>query len=137
MNDVLLKTQRARDDPKYRAELIKSIAWHLGVNKVPARAGWKSSAHVPVYTVDAAAGLLRVSAKRVHNILSLHRRRFHRRYRRAKNHPRRLRVLTPRDIWLVASLSNNAYMRRLPGARLYIRETLSIPRALTRSPRII
>jgi hypothetical protein len=79
---------------------VSGFASALGVepNVVPKRPLWRSLKHEDVYRIDAVAALLDCSSKTVHNYLSKYRRYFLRRYRRDQRHPRRLRVLTNRDI---------------------------------------
>jgi hypothetical protein len=81
--------------------LKETLAAMFGVDAstVSTRPVWRSSKHGDVYTIDAVAALLGRSHKTVYNYLSAHRRLFSPpRYRRDRGHPRRLRVLTDRDV---------------------------------------
>ena len=64
----------------------------------PQRRVCRSSKGPALYSVHAAAILCRLSRKTIYNRLSRDKAEFPPRYRRGKDHPRRLRVLTASDV---------------------------------------
>jgi hypothetical protein len=93
--------KRARVLEMYDEGRLRRVAAELvGVNvaDLPKRPVWRSKAHALVYTVDAAAWYLHCSRKTIYNMLSKNRTAFPPQYRRAKHHPRRVRVLSGMDI---------------------------------------
>jgi Putative ATPase subunit of terminase (gpP-like) len=112
-------------------EAVRVFALRYGVepSAVPKRPLWRSSKHEDDFTIDSVARLLDRSPKTVHNYLSKYRWRFVRHYRRAKDHPRRLRVLTDQEVDLLFDLAGqpprwtaeNRPVGAAPQARVFYR----------------
>jgi len=86
--------------------------YQVPMERVPARRVWRSSKHPALFSVGAAAVLCGVSRKTIYNRLSLYKAEFPPRYRRGKDHPRRLRALTVREVNRLQALTAVGYRSR-------------------------